>query len=256
MVRVRTDPLPTPRRKGQLVKILVLDIETSPNLAWVWGLWQQNVAINQIEKSGAVLCFAAKWVGEDKVRFHKGPALVGAAHKLLDQADVVVHYNGTKFDIPWLQTEFVRAGLTQPSPFTQIDLCSVVKAKFRFPSNKLEYVANALLEEGKVSTGGFGLWLKVMGDDKAAWAAMRRYNEHDVLLTERLFERLKPWIKLPVASLYDGDTNEKTCPQCGSDNIQRRGLAYTPLGAYQQYRCMECGRWSRGKNRVKGVDVR
>jgi len=51
-------------------RILVLDIETSPNLAWVWGMWDQNVGINQLVESQTVLCFAARWLGEKKVHFH------------------------------------------------------------------------------------------------------------------------------------------------------------------------------------------
>ncbi len=51
------------------MKILLLDIETSPNLAYVWGLFKQNVAINQIKESGSVLCWAAKWYGSRDVMF-------------------------------------------------------------------------------------------------------------------------------------------------------------------------------------------
>lgn len=239
------------------MRVLTLDIETSPNLAHTWGLWQQNVGLPQLLESGEVICFAAKFEHEDKVRFHKGPALVPAAHRLLNQADVVVHFNGTSFDIPWLRSEMVRAHLTPPSPFAQIDLCRVVKQQFRFPSNKLEYVASELLGERKAPTGGHGLWIRCMAGDPKAWATMRSYNEQDVLLTERLYQRLKPWIvRLPNPRLYDGAVAEHTCPQCGSDDIRKRGTAYTALSSYQRYVCNQCGRWGRGKNLIQGVNVR
>lgn len=239
------------------MKTLFLDIETSPNLAHVWSIWNVNVGLPQLLDSGEVICFAAKYAHEDRVRFHRGPGLVKAAHRLLTDADVVVHYNGTKFDIPWLQTEFVKAGMTQPAPFAQVDLCNVVKAKFRFPSNKLEYVASEILGERKAATGGHALWIACMRGDAGAWAAMRGYNEQDVLLTERLYTRLLPWITLPNPRLYgDATPGDKTCPQCGSNNIQRRGLAYTKLSSYVRYVCLDCGRWGRGKNRIEGVDVR
>lgn len=31
-------------------KILLLDIETSPLLSYTWGIWQQDVPLNMIEK--------------------------------------------------------------------------------------------------------------------------------------------------------------------------------------------------------------
>lgn len=237
---------------------LIIDIETSPNLAHVWGLWDQNVGLPQLIQSGEVICFAAKWEGDKRVMFHRGPGLVPAAHALLSEADVVIGYNQVRFDIPWLQSEMVRAGLTRPAPFAQVDLCNVVKREFRFPSNKLEYVARELLGQGKAATGGHATWIACMAGDETAWARMEKYNKADVVLTERLYQRLKPWIThLPNPALY-GDTAgaEYTCPQCGGDNIVRRGLAYTRLTAYTRYSCNDCGRWGRGKSRVGGVDVR
>lgn len=240
------------------MRVLTLDIETSPNLAHVWGLWDQNIGLPQLLESGEVICFAAKYEHEDRVRFHKGPSLVKAAHKLLTEADVVVHYNGTRFDIPWLQSEMVRVGMTRPAPFAQVDLCSVVKREFRFPSNKLEYVASELLGVGKAPTGGHATWIGCMANDPKAWAKMREYNIADVLLTERLYTRLKPWIRnLPNPRLYgDAQPGAVTCPQCGSNRLIKRGLSYTKLCAYPRYSCLECGRWSTGKHRVDGVDAR
>lgn len=239
------------------MKELVIDIETAPQTAHVWGLWQQNVGLPQLLQSGYVLCFAAKYTSEDRVRFHKGPGMVAAAHKLLSDADVVIGYNQARFDIPHLQGEFVKAGMVPPAPFAQIDLCAVVKKNFRFPSNKLEYIATALLGEGKQATGGHSTWIGAMAGDRQAWARMRSYNEQDVLLTERLYHHLKPWIKMPNPVLYgDADPSAPTCAGCGSHNIKKSGLAYTQLSSYQRYKCNECGRYGRGKNRVRGVDIR
>src|SRR5690606_9823529 len=50
--------------KAARIKVLTLDIETRPNLAHVWGLWQQNVGLSQIVERGHVMCWVAKWYGE------------------------------------------------------------------------------------------------------------------------------------------------------------------------------------------------
>ena len=51
----------------QKPRILVLDIETSYLEARVWGLWNNNVALNQIIKDWSILSFAAKWLDEDEI---------------------------------------------------------------------------------------------------------------------------------------------------------------------------------------------
>ncbi len=48
-------------------KILIIDIETAPIRGWVWGIWNQNVSIDQIQSDWFVLTWAAKWLFEDKV---------------------------------------------------------------------------------------------------------------------------------------------------------------------------------------------
>src|SRR5207342_1581751 len=193
-------------------KVLVIDIETQPNVAHVWGLWKNDVSLAQLRQPGRVISFSAKWVGKRGVEFrsdhHDGHmTMVKRAHALMDEADLIVHYNGNSFDMPWLRTEFVQAGLNPPSPHKDIDLCAVVKKTFRFPSNKLAYVTVALGLSGKLSHTGHQMWVDIMeGDDatrERAWNLMRRYNKRDVVTTEELFHRLKPWIRiLPNPALF------------------------------------------------------
>lgn len=236
------------------MRILALDIETTPNLAHVWGLWKQNVAISQIDRSTEMLCFVAKWVGERPIYFCPGSLhpegnserMVNDAWDLLDEADAVLHYNGKRFDIPHLNREFLLWGLKPPSPYRQIDLLETVKKQFRFPSNKLDYVTKSLGYPGKVKVD-FDLWLGCMNGDPASWKKMERYNRRDVTELEKLYESLLPWIiGHPNAGI---DLPGHVCPTCASPKQERRGFSYTPTGKYQQYLCKDCGRWSRGRLR-------
>jgi DNA polymerase elongation subunit (family B) len=232
------------------MKVLLLDIETAPNLVHVWGLYEQNVAINQIQASGYVLCWAAKWYGDkdvmfDSVHHSKPKRMVSRIHKLLDEADVAVHYNGTKFDIPTLNKEFVLHGLTPPAPYKQVDLLRTARGQFRFPSNKLDYISQALGLGKKHEHKGHELWVQCMAGNVEAWKTMEAYNRQDVVLLEKVYDRLRPWIRShPNHSTHD-EPGIPVCPSCGHHHLQRRGVARTVANIYARYQCMNCGGWSR-----------
>lgn len=235
-------------------KILILDIETSPNLAHVWGIWQQNIGLSQLLESSTTLCFAAKWLGEDKITFkslhtNSRRHMLRSMHKMLDEADAVIHYNGSKFDIPTLNKEFLLEGMPPPSPVKQIDLLQVAKKQFRFVSNKLDYVAKALGLAGKVKHEGHELWIKCLNNDPEAWAKMKEYNMEDVALTEKVYERFKPWIKHHL-NLSIFSTEDIVCPNCGKNHYQKRGFAYTSVSKFQRYQCTDCGNWFRGNKNL------
>jgi DNA polymerase elongation subunit (family B)/predicted RNA-binding Zn-ribbon protein involved in translation (DUF1610 family) len=245
------------------MKILLLDIETAPNTAYVWGLFKQNISISQLVDSSAMLCWAAKWLGEDEVMFSSimmgKKGMLKEIHKLLNEADAVVHYNGSRFDIPTLNKEFLEAGMPPPSPYAQIDLLKTARQQFRFPSNKLDYVGRALGLGRKTSHEGFELWIKCMNKDPDAWERMEEYNIQDVWLLEQVYYKFLPWIKKHPNIGVHSDT-EHICPNCGSHSVQRRGYNITGSGKYQRYQCKDCGTWSsdrqtilQSKNTLKGV---
>ena len=229
------------------MKLLFLDIETSPNTAHVWGLFNQNIGLSQLRESSRVLCWAAKWQGGDEIIFdsehqsrHK--TMIKRIYKLLEQADAVCHYNGTKFDIPTLQKEFLKYGYPPPSPFAQIDLLRTSRNQFKFPSNKLDYVAGQLGLGKKTAHEGHELWLKCMEGDDDAWDRMETYNKNDVVLLEGLYDKFLPWIKKhPNRSAHAMDIR---CPNCGGTHLQSRGFAIGLSGKYRRFQCTDCGKWS------------
>lgn len=243
------------------MKILLLDIETSPNTAHVWGLWQQNVSLNQLQESSYVMCWSAKWLGDREIFFesvhkNKPEKMLKDIHKLLDEADAVIHYNGTKFDIPTLNKEFLLHGLPPPSPYKQIDLLRSVRSAFRFPSNKLDYVAQRLGLGAKTHHEGHGLWVRCMNNDPKAWKVMETYNKQDVVLLEKVYHAIRPWIKghLNFNLFSEG---KHVCPNCGGKKLHARGTARTISGTYQRYQCQSCGTWSRStKTNVAHATIR
>lgn len=247
------------------MKKLVLDIETAPNVSEHWGLWNQNIGLSQVREFTRVIAFAAKWHGQRSVLFysdyhHGHEAMIAHAWRLWDEADAVIHFNGTSFDLRHLRREFalaiVAGSLTgPPSPVAEIDIMRVVKKQFFFQSNKLDHISQQLGLQGKVSHEGHGLWSKCLQGDDKAWRKMRRYNIGDVNLTEEVYNLLLPWIdNHPHTGLYSGE--EGVCPRCGSPTLKPRGFSYTQLSKFQRYRCDDCGSWSRGKFAVDHVDER
>lgn len=245
-------------------KILTLDIETAPATALVFGQYKQNIGNIQVVKPDRVIAFAAKWHGDKRVMFyseyHDGrDAMIGAFNDLLNTADIVVHFNGGTFDMPWIRREIALAGLTPFSPVQEVDLLRVVRKQFRFMSNKLENIAKVFGVGLKMETGGFQLWRDIeVGSEEEqakAWAKMRKYNKQDVVVTEALYDRLLPWIDgHPNVNVYVDD--ESGCPNCQQHNLRREGYAYTKLGKYPRFQCRDCGKWSRGKKSLVLADQR
>lgn len=242
------------------VKMLAIDIETRPAMAYIWRMWDENISLDQLIEQTEMFSFAAKWVGvDDKVDFrstfhHSKPIMVKHAWRLLDEADLVLHYNGKRFDVPHLNREFLEAGLLPPSPFKQIDLLETCRKQFRFMSNKLAYVSKALGLEGKVEHEGFRLWVKCLNGDKQAWNQMRDYNVQDVYLLEEAYFKLRPWIlRHPnMAAMIEA---EIVCPVCSSEDIERRGFVTLATGKYQRIVCRDCGKWSRSNRRYSGAKI-
>ena len=249
--------------KQRRARVLLVDIETSPILGYVWSLWNNNVALNQVATDWHVLSWSAKWLDdpaekimymdqrgrrdiEDDARILKG------IWKLLNQADVVITHNGKKFDIKKLNARFIQHGFKPPSGFKHIDTYVIAKKKFGFTSNKLEYLADKLCvkyhKKQHKKYPGFELWRQCLAGNLEAWEEMRTYNEHDVLVLEELYRRMIPWDAGVNFQLYtDDETGE--CHNCGGET-QRRGFSYTLVGKFQRYQCMSCGAWSRGRENL------
>lgn len=239
------------------MKVLFIDIETSPDIVYTWGYFKTNIGIEQVIQTGDMLCFAAKWFHEDEIQFYSIRNdnylnMIKKARDLLDEADVVVHYWGSEFDVKWINRVCLENGLYPPSPFKQIDLKKVVSQNFHYPSKKLQFITKQLGLEGKLEHEGFRLWLGVMEDDDESWAKFEAYNRQDVNLLLEVYEIVLPWIDHPHRWLYG---EHEGCPSCGFENLVSAGFAYTRVSKYNQYRCTNCGSFFRSSRRIEGVSL-
>lgn len=241
-----------PRLAGgvnRAVKVLTLDIETAPAVSYHFGPKQRFIGQEKNVQPGRMICFAAKWLHDKGTIFHDERAgrdeMVRAAWDLLSDADVVVGYNSTSFDIKKLNWEFARRGLVKPRPFRQVDLLRAVRAEFGADWRNLDFIATHLGVGSKMEHEGWALWRKVLDGDPAAWKRMERYNRQDVKVTEGLYLRLLPWLPGTVnLGLLAG--REKACPNCGSQKLRRDDrYTSTPLTVWALYQCRDCGTWVR-----------
>ncbi len=224
-------------------------------------MWQELRSIDAIEDDWYILCYAAKWLNEEDVLYdaqtrypkeykkdsQSDYSLLLTLRDLLDEADIVIAHNGKRFDIPKINARFLKHGIPPPSPYRMVDTLRTAKSQFALTSNKLDYIARFLGLGRKVDTGGLDLWLGCIAGDAASWEKMIEYNIQDVILLEKVYYKLRPWISNhPNLALYTAAT-EASCPKCNSTNLQWRGYAYTSVGSYKRFQCNSCGGWGRGR---------
>lgn len=247
---------------GAAPRIVTLDIETAPILAYVWGLFKQFVGLDQIVKDWSILSVTWKWLGEPTLYYvdtwENGKAkdisddskLLRKLWEVLDEADIVVTQNGIQFDIKKINARFIEAGMPPPSPFRQVDTKVEAVKIARFTSNKLAWLAKVLNggeKDKHKEFPGFELWSECLKRNPKAWAAMKTYNPIDVLETEGVYLKLRPYIVgHPNVGAYLQLT-VPTCPKCGSQDIQQRGYARTQTGLYKRMRCSSCMGWGRSR---------
>ena len=234
-------------RKKHNMKILYLDIETAPTLVYTWSLWPKFINPSWIQAHGHTLCWAAMWEGEREVKYGSirdgEEAMLKEIHDLLEEADAVVHYNGTKFDMPILNREFIRYSMAPPSHYHQIDLLKTVRAQFKFESNKLDSICQRLGLGAKVKHKGMSLWFGCLAGNVSDWKVMERYNKRDVKILRKLYKYLLPWIhNHPNVGMWVTDPSKPVCTTCASTKVVPKGTQYnTKAASYRRYKCLDCG---------------
>lgn len=210
-------------------------------------MYEQDV-IKRI-KTFTILSVAYKWLGE-KVQVEacdtqSEKKLLLKLHSLLDQAEIVIAHNGDAFDIKKINARFMVHKIPPPSPYRTIDTKKVAKRVAAFDSNSLNNLGVDLDEGEKVKHRGFDMWEGCMSGNKRDWADMKKYNMQDVVLLEKIYLRLRPWIRNhPNMNVY---SDRDGCPNCHNAVCVKRGFSFTNTGRFQRYKCLNCKTYFRSR---------
>lgn len=250
--------------------ILLYDIETAPGLAWVWGAYDQNAIA--MEQDWYMLSFAYKWLNGDGLGFvsifqdeaftpdtTNDRFVAERLAALFDRADVIVAHNGEKFDRKKANQRFLVWGIDPPSPYQSIDTLRLVKTQFSHFSNALKELGRVHGLGDKEHHTGFELWRECMRGDAKFWGVMEKYNRQDVVLLERVYLKLLPWMSLPgkastVNYGFWAESGKMVCPNCGHDKLTKRGTHRTLVSEFPTYKCDRCRTYSRFRKREPQIN--
>lgn len=238
-------------------RVLVLDIETSPLLVYVWNLKDQYVGLNQMVQDWHIMAWSAKWLGEpaSSIRYydqrHLKPGndlpILKPLWRLLNKADIVLTQNGKAFDAKKINARFMLHGMKPPRPYKHLDTYLIAKKAASFTSHSLEYLSERFCTKYKklshAKFPGLSLWAECLKGNKKAWDEMRKYNIHDVLATEEFYGRIKAWA--PDSAPTPFHIVPSRCSICGA-RAQRRGKELVRKTFVRRIQCQSpsCGKWS------------
>lgn len=245
-------------------RILVLDIESFPLECYTWGIWNVNIALNQIKEDWSILSFAAKWFGEDEIFYmdvrnkknkRDDKEICEALHKLLDEASWIMTQNGKSFDLKKIKARMIINGLKPFSSVKHIDTKIIASKEFGFTSNKLEYMTHKLCTNSKKvinrKFSGMELWTECLKGNMEAFKDMEIYNKGDITSLEELAVKLIPWSSVPINVNLHHSESHVVC-FCGSASFKKAGFHETTTSKFQRYQCTQCGAESRSrKNLIK-----
>ena len=224
---------------------LFFDIETSPNIGLFWECgYKLNIPHDNIVKERAIICIGYKWSGESKVHSltwdddQEDQAMLAGFIPLMDDADELVTQNGDRFDIPWIRTRALHHGIPMSPNHVSIDTYKAAKYKFRFNSNRLDYLGQFMGEGKKIKTD-FDLWKAILlKNDRKALTKMVTYCKQDVRLLEKVWDKMNPYV--PAKS----HVGHGLCPECGSRNVTINKHRLTAMKHVRVcYQCQDCGKY-------------
>ena len=230
-------------------KILLFDLEVSPMLVYTYDYYEGRTL--KVKEPKKLLCFSYKWLGDTgKPKTHT--LIEGSENpkddywvtyelwRLLNEANLAIAHNGSRFDGKVANTFFVSHGLKPPAPYKMVDTLTAARQKFKFPSNKLDELGKFLGVGQKTEITCGDLWEDCLEGKKKAYKLMEKYCANDVKLMEDVYWKLMPFANMPAINKLINE--ELVCSKCGNTHLQRKGIVPdSTQGPSWRYYCTACG---------------
>ena len=240
------------------IKRLFFDIETSPNIGLFWTAgYRQTISPDNIIKERAIICICYKWAGNDKVyslywdENQDDKQLLEKFIEIANEADELIGHNGDRFDLPWIRTRCLYHRIPVFPNYTTLDTLKYARSKFKFNSNKLDYIAK-FLGIGQKTHTGYDLWKRVVLEkDIEALNYMVEYCKHDVVLLEQVYNEMSTYVPAKTHHGVIAGGEKHSCPNCGSENMKFSQKRYTASGTPRiQLQCKKCHTYHTVSNRI------
>lgn len=235
------------------LKVLFIDIETSPILGWFYALGKTHIGDVQIEQDSMVTSISYMFEGEKKPHIltwdfkakqgEKDKQMLIKIVEIMNSSDIIIGQNGDNFDLKTLQWRLNVLNLTPREEILTLDTLKLSRKSFRPPCHKQDYRSKKYGFGGKIPQDMTDCILVAKGD-KARSSRRAVYNIKDVLDLRRIFwKELNYYIRLPswFIGLLTGIKSK--CPDCGSLRSIRHGKRVSKSqGEQQRVKCTECAR--------------
>tara|TARA_R110001632_G_scaffold214003_1_gene340590 strand:+ start:2022 stop:2993 length:972 start_codon:yes stop_codon:yes gene_type:complete len=241
-------------------KILIYDIETSQAefkfKKWWTGKFNGYLGTKQMTREPQIITIAYKWYGEDKVHAIEWETwsdknLIEEFAKVYNEADMVMGINNNSFDNRWINARAAKYGFDINTNVKSFDIQRKAKSKFRLPGHSMEFMCEYFgVPTKKYKHSGINMWNAIEDTEgeysekekKQAMEEMVHYNKIDVLATEDLYNRLRPYFDHVVHMGVLKGSSKLSCPECGGHNFELYKTTVTSSGTIQRImRCKDDG---------------
>ena len=252
---------------------VTLDIERLPGWHSTWHrgqtitgpFWDLNeikgwtgkrIHADDVKEWPRTICAAWKWYDQADTVFAAEWQVGGydgfmrAVWEVFDRADLIIGHNADRFDARHLMGGWAEMGLPAPSPYKVVDTLKIARGTFAYESNTLDALNKRLGIDAKTDKYDAKIARAAVNGDKEAQARIEMYNRGDIVASEALFDRLRPYARnIPHLGMWTDD--ELACPSCGSTMTATGKTVHANVQRYEHLTCPNCGAHARGTTTLK-----
>lgn len=117
--------------------------------------------------------------------------------EVLEDHDVLVAHNGSRFDMPFLRTRMARWKMRRLPDIKIVDPLSIAWRKLRLTRNSLGNIADHIGIEDKKTPLDMSVWMDaILNGTRASMNKIVEHCEADVVVLAGVLELVKPYVKL------------------------------------------------------------